>query len=77
MDSPFLGSEAVAAGAVPKHALRARFRRLYPDVYLPRAVTPDFRQRAEGAWLWSHRGGVLAGLTAARLHGAAWIDDSA
>ena len=77
MDSPFLGSEAVTAGAVPKHALRTRFRRLYPDVYLPRAVSPDFRQRAEGAWLWSHRGGVLAGLTAARLHGAAWIDDTA
>ncbi|MFM8599078.1 MAG: DUF559 domain-containing protein [Mycobacterium sp.] len=77
MDSPFLGTEAVAAGAVPKHALRTRFRPLYPGVYLPRGVTPDFRQRAEGAWLWSNRDGILFGLTAARLHGAKWIDDTA
>lgn len=73
--NPFLGSEAVAGGAVRKHELRSRFRALYPNVYLPRDVLPDFRQRAEAAWLWSRREGVLSGLTAARLHGAKWVDD--
>lgn len=33
--------------------------------------------RARAAWLWSHRQGVLAGITAAALHGAKWVDDSA
>jgi len=28
------------------------------------------------AWLWSHRRGVIAGFTAARLHGALWLDDA-
>ncbi len=73
--NPFLGSEAIAGGAVRKHELRSRFRALYPNVYLPRDVLPDFHQRAEAAWLWSHREGVLSGLTAARLHGAKWVDD--
>lgn len=39
-------------------------------------VTPTLRQRAEAAWLWSQRGGVLSGLTAARPYGTNWIDDS-
>jgi very-short-patch-repair endonuclease len=75
MESPFIGAEAVSAGAVHKYALLTRFRMFYPGVYLPLEVTPTFRQRAEAAWLWSRRGGVLSGLTAARLYGAKWIDD--
>lgn len=74
--NPFLGSEAVAAGVIRKHELRSRFRAVYPGVYLPRHVKADFRQRAEAAWLWSHRQGVLSGLTAARIHGAMWVDDA-
>lgn len=77
MEVPFIGAEALSAGSVHKYALLTRFRPIYPGVYLPREFTPTFRQRAEGAWLWSHRGGVLAGLTAARLYGAKWIDDEA
>lgn len=77
MESPFIGAEAVDLGAVHKYGLRTRFRAIYPGVYLPRDVAPTFRQRAEAALLWSHRGGVLAGLTAARIHGAKWIDDGA
>lgn len=75
MESPFIGAEALDIGVVHKYALLTRFRRVYPGVYLPRDVTPDFRQRAEAAWLWSGRDGVLSGLTAARLYGAQWIDD--
>ncbi len=76
MVAPFIGAEALNMGLVRKHELRSRFRTLYPGVYFPRTATPGFRQRAEGAWLWSRRGGVLSGLTAARLHGAKWIDDT-
>lgn len=75
METPFLGVEAVQAGVVRKHELRSRFSAIFPGVYLPRGVVPTFRQRAEAAWLWSGRNGVLACLTAARLYGAKWIDD--
>jgi hypothetical protein len=30
--------------------------------------------RARGAWLWSRRRGVIAGFTAAALHGSKWVD---
>jgi very-short-patch-repair endonuclease len=76
MDGPFIGAEALSTGAVRKHELRSRFLAIYPGVYLCRATEPGFRDRAEAAWLWSHRAGVLAGLTAARLHGAKWVDDT-
>jgi hypothetical protein len=32
------------------------------------------RQRAKAAWLWSHRQGVLAGLSAAATLSAKWVD---
>ena len=51
------------------------FRAIYPDVYLSNCAPPSLRTRAVAAWLWSGRRGVLAGLAAAALHGAAWIDD--
>jgi hypothetical protein len=35
----------------------------------------NLRQRAVEAWLWSHRQGVIAGLTAAAWHGSKWVDD--
>lgn len=76
MESPFVGAEAVGLGVVSKYGLLSRFRPIFPGVYLPREVTPSFRQRAEAAWLWSHRGGVLSGLTAARLYGDKWVDDA-
>ena len=76
MESPFVGAEALGMGLVHKYGLLTKFRAIYPGVYLPREVTPNFRQRAEAAWLWSHRKGVLAGLTAARLYGSKWLDDA-
>ncbi len=75
-DGPFIGSEARASGIVRKHELRSRYRAIFPDVYMPRAAVPTLRQRAEAAWLWSNRNGVVAGLTAAGLHGAKWVDDA-
>jgi very-short-patch-repair endonuclease len=75
MNRPFIGSEAVAAGAIRKHELRARFRAVFPDIYVPRGAVLTMPERARAAWLYSHREGVIAGLTASTLHGAKWVDD--
>jgi hypothetical protein len=78
MDGPFIGSEALRDGIVAnKHQLRTRFRSLYPDVYLPKGVSPTLAQRTTAAWLWTRRRGVVAGLAASALHRARWITDDA
>jgi very-short-patch-repair endonuclease len=73
---PFIGSEAVANGRIRKHELRAHFRAEFPDVYVPKEAVLTLRQRTVAGWLWSHREGVLAGLTASAWHGAKWVDAS-
>lgn len=70
MGEPFIGSEAVAAGRLSPYALRSKFVALAPDVYLPGHAEVDARIRAKVAWLWSRRQGILAGRSAAALHGA-------
>ncbi|MDT5149002.1 MAG: hypothetical protein QOI01_735 [Mycobacterium sp.] len=72
---PFIASEALAAGIVKKHQLRREFLGLLPDVYVDADVELTLELRATAVWLWSHRQGVIAGLTAAGLHGAKWVDD--
>lgn len=74
MDQPFLGSDAIADGALTRYVLRRDFIALHKDVYLDKstAVTPIIRAKA--AWLRSRRRGVLAGFSASALHGARWID---
>lgn len=74
MDIPFLGSEALAANALTPYALRSRFTPLYPNVYLPAGTAMTAPLRARAAWLWSRRRGVVAGRSAAALHGAKWVD---
>lgn len=73
---PFVGSEALAAGRVRKHELRSHYRTVFPDVYVSKDVVPSLHERARAAWLWSHRQGVIAGLTASALHGAKWVDEN-
>ena len=76
VQTPFRGSEAIEAGRLRKHQLRSRFTALFPDVYTDRCGADlSLFHRAEAAWLWSRRSGVLAGLTAAALHGARYIED--
>ncbi|OBI09473.1 DUF559 domain-containing protein [Mycobacterium scrofulaceum] len=77
MAEPFIGSEAVATGEVVKSALRTRYTKLFPDVYVGAGaeLTPVIRARA--AWLWSRRRGIVAGLSAAAVHGAQWVDATA
>lgn len=73
MRTPFIGSEALAAGVLAPYALRSRFVAIYPDVYVQPDVELTATMRAEAAWLWSRRNGVVAGRSAAALHGAKWI----
>ncbi|MUL64677.1 hypothetical protein BOO86_09415 [Mycobacterium sp. CBMA 234] len=77
MQTPFIGSEAVAAGRVRKHQLRSRFTPMFPDIYTDQQGDDrTLYHRAMAAWLWSRRGGVVAGLTAAALHGAKYVEDN-
>ncbi len=70
---PFIGAEALAGRAIPERAMRKQYQPLYPGVFIPRDVEPSARVRAEAAWLWSKRRGVLAGLSAAAMLGSKWI----
>lgn len=74
-EQPFIGSEALADGALRRHQLRSRFAAVFPDVYVRRDQQLTLRQRTVAAWLWSHRQGVVAGLTAAAWHGSQWVDE--
>jgi hypothetical protein len=72
---PFVGTEVLAARAIPERAMRTLYEAEYPGIYVPWGVVPTARQRAVAAWLWSQRRGVAAGLSAAALLGTKWIDD--
>lgn len=71
---PFVGTEALAAGLVTNHGLRTAYVALYRNVYVPRDARPDAVDKAIAAWLWSRRDATVAGMSAAALHGARWID---
>lgn len=74
MLGPFVGSEALASGALTRHQLRSRFVALHPDVYLAPGIDLTATMRARDAWLWSRRRGVVAGHSASALHHAKWVD---
>lgn len=74
MEVPFIGSEAVASGALAPYGLRARFMAIHRDIYVPRGTVLTAITRARAAWLWSQRRGVVAGRSASALHGAKWVD---
>jgi AbiEi antitoxin C-terminal domain len=71
---PFLGSEALAAKAIPERAMRTMYEPVYPGVFVPWGIELTASQRARAAWLWSRRQAVVAGDSAAALLGAKWID---
>lgn len=72
LDGPFRGSAAVELGLVNRNELAGpRFRRLFPDVYVPAGPAGDLALRSAAAYLLVRdRGGVLAGYSAALLQGA-------
>lgn len=75
MTQVFIGTEALAAGTRTRHDLQRWHRRIYPDVYLPTGCPADLRERTVGAWLWSRRRAVIAGVAASALLGAPYVDD--
>jgi len=75
LGQPFIGTEAVARGALTRQQLRMHYRTVFPNVYIGRDVQPTLEQRTAAAWLWSGRRATVAGAAAAALHGAGWIPD--
>lgn len=73
-DRPFVGSVAVAMGRLSERQLRMDFERIHRDVYVRKGVELDALSRAYAAALWAQDDGILAGLSAAALHGTEWID---
>lgn len=76
MADPFLGTEALRAGGLTRGQLRSRYTSVHPGVYLPNGVQRTLHVDIVAAWLWTGRDGIVAGRTAAALHGALWIDDT-
>ncbi|BBY05903.1 DUF559 domain-containing protein [Mycobacterium noviomagense] len=74
MGEPFIGSEALAAGALTKGQLATYHTRLFRDVYISHHSEVTAVHRATAAWLWSGRRGVVAGFSAAALHGSKWVE---
>lgn len=73
MGEVFRGSEAIA-GKLSEYALRRWYQPIFRDVYIPKGQAATIHDRALGAWLWSKRRAVIAGVAASALHGAEWID---
>ena len=74
MDWPFVGTEAIAVGALTRHQLATRYTAIYRNVYIPRGEHATPVQKAYAAWLWSRRRATIVGLSAAAMHGSKWID---
>lgn len=74
---PIIGSEALRTGELTRGQLRWRYTAMYPGVYVPADTRVDLHVRALGAWLWSGRTGIVAGLSAAGLHNGSLRDESA
>ncbi|WP_078290249.1 DUF559 domain-containing protein [Mycobacterium sp. D16R24] len=72
---PFIRDEALSNHLVTGYALRG-FTALYPAIYVPTGAEVTPLKRAEAAWLWSRRRGVLAGISAAAVHGTKWLPQS-
>jgi hypothetical protein len=76
MVEPFVGSEAIANGAMSRSQLCSGYTRLFRDVYVDRGVPVTAALRARAGWLWTKRQGVVAGVSAAAMHGSKWVDDT-
>ena len=74
MEQPFVGSEATAHRLVAKSRLCTSYTRLFRDVYVDPDIEVTAALRAKAGWLWTRRRGVVAGMSAAALHGSKWVD---
>lgn len=77
MGEPFIGREAVDSGRLTPYQLRTRCTTILPGVYIGLDVAVTARVRAEAAFVWSRRRGIVAGRSAAALHGSKWVDATA
>lgn len=75
MREPFIGTEALAAGALSRHQLRTRYRAVFPNVYVSNDAELSLERRISAAWLWAGRAATIVGAAAAALHGTQWIPD--
>jgi hypothetical protein len=71
---PFIGTEALAAGAVNRYQLGTQYDAVFRNVYVPKGQKLSAVDKAVAAWLWSGRRATAAGLSAAALNGSLWID---
>jgi hypothetical protein len=71
---PFRGSEAVDSGSLTFRELRRFHAAMYPGVWAPRGVEPTIGDRTRGAWLWSGRTCVVAGLAGSAMLGTKWVE---
>ncbi|MFY9917345.1 MAG: hypothetical protein WAL26_02965 [Mycobacterium sp.] len=71
---PFVGAEALSTGVISERAMRRHYQPVYPNIYVPRDAELSAHERAQAAWLWSKRRGIVAGLSAAAVLGTKWID---
>ncbi len=71
-----MGSEAVANGTLTRSQLCTGYTRLFRDVYIHRDVQVTAVLRARAGWLWTKRQGVVAGVSAAAMHGSRWVEDT-
>jgi len=70
LTQPFRGSSAVAAGLLTPGVLRGpRFRRLFPDIYVPAGAEVDLALLSRAAYLLVEGRGALGGYSAAELLG--------
>lgn len=74
MRAVFIGSEAIASATVTRHELQRWYEPIFPGVHAQKRQRLSLRDRTEGAWLWSRRRAVIAGVAASALHGARWVD---
>lgn len=75
MDDVFVGGTERRAGHVTFYQLGNHHRRLLPNVYLRGDASLTALHRVRAAWRWSRGNGIVAGYSAALLHGSKWIDD--
>lgn len=71
-----MGSEAIADGTLTSSQLSTGYTRLFRDVYVHRDVQVTAALRAKAGWLWTKRQGLVAGFSAAAMHGSKWVDDT-
>jgi hypothetical protein len=75
---PFRGSSALASGALTRGVLYGPgYRRLYPDIHIAASAELDLETWSRAAHELVAPCGVLAGYSAAELHGASCAPDGA